>query len=46
MSAAFDTIDYNILITKLERMGIKDDAPDWLRMYLSDRGHSTQIEWG
>ena len=43
MSAAFDTVDHGLLITKLEERGIKDDALNWLRMYLCDRAYSTQI---
>jgi hypothetical protein len=35
MSAAFEAIYHNVLFTKLEKMVIKDDALDWLRMYLS-----------
>jgi hypothetical protein len=34
MSAAFDTVDHNILLMKLENLGIRGDALEWLRMYL------------
>jgi hypothetical protein len=43
MSAAFDTLDHDVLIDKLEKNGITDEALDWLRMYLKDRTHCTQI---
>jgi hypothetical protein len=44
MSAAFDTIDHNALITKLESMGVVDEALEWMVMYLNGRTHSTQID--
>jgi hypothetical protein len=41
MSAAFDTVDHDILLQKLENLGIRDDALNWLKMYMNDRSHST-----
>ena len=38
LSAAFDTIDYNILLTRLEStFGIRDLALSFFRSYLQDR---------
>jgi hypothetical protein len=43
LSAAFDTIDHNILITRLsERICVKGNALQWFRSYLAD--WSTQVE--
>ena len=44
LSAAFDTIDHNILINRLERrFGIKDNALSWLTSYLQARSQRVTI---
>ena len=38
MSAAFDTVEHKILLTRLsERFGVKDHALEWISSYLSER---------
>ncbi len=44
LSAAFDTIDHQILCQRLEtRFGIKDKALDWIKSYISGRTQSVKI---
>ena len=34
---AFDTVDHNILLMKLEAIGLNQDVVRWFRSYLEDR---------
>lgn len=44
-SAAFDTVDHAILITRLrERFGICNDALKWIDNYLRNRQYSVRVE--
>jgi hypothetical protein len=50
LSKAFDTISHTILLTKLDRMGIRGKAKKWFESYLSDRRqctctHGTMSSW-
>ena len=36
LSKAFDTLDHDILIKKLELYGIREDVKKWFVSYLSD----------
>ena len=43
MSAAFDTISYEILLDRLEELGIADKALDLLKSYITNRTYRTLI---
>ena len=44
LSAAFDTIDHDILLTRLQkRYGVHDSALAWFKSYISDRSQSVVI---
>ncbi|KAK2150184.1 hypothetical protein LSH36_419g03006, partial [Paralvinella palmiformis] len=50
LSKAFDNINHDILLTKLDRMGIRGIAKKWFESYLSDRRqctftHCTMSTW-
>ena len=37
LSAAFDTVHHNILLTRLHSIGLSDSALNWFQSYISDR---------
>jgi hypothetical protein len=42
LSAAFDTVDHNILVSILDGIGFKDGALRWLKDYLKDRTNTVK----
>ncbi len=43
LSAAFDTIDHNILLSRMESSGVIGPPLKWISSYLSDRSQSVSI---
>ena len=44
MSAAFDVVDHELLLSKLSLYGLDDSSKDWVRSYLNGRSQSVSIE--
>ena len=42
-SKAFDTIDHNILVKKLECYGIRGKSNEWFRLYLANKRQYVEI---
>lgn len=43
MSKAFDFVNHNTLLNKLERLGVRGKAQEWFRSYLTGRKQCTEI---
>ena len=43
LKKAFDTVDHQILLAKLNHYGIRGVSNDWLKSYLSNRHHYVPI---
>ena len=43
LKKAFDTVDHNILIAKIEYYGIRGDAQNWFQSYLGNRKQFVSI---
>jgi hypothetical protein len=43
LSAAFDLVDHEILLKKLQRIGLRDDALNWIKVYLTERTYAVKI---
>ena len=43
LKKAFDTVDHNILLDKLNHYGFRGIIKDWFSSYLNNRVQSTQI---
>ena len=43
LSAAFDTIDHGVLLSRLSSFGVKGSALAWIRSYLTDRTQAVNI---
>ena len=44
LSAPFDTIDHDILLIDLHRIGVRGDALCWLASYLTDRTQCVSVD--
>ena len=44
MSKAFDSLNHNLLLEKLRKLGLKDSAVSWFSSYLSSRYQRVRYE--
>ena len=45
LQKAFDTVDIQILLAKLNHYEIRGASNDWFKSYLSNRSHYVSIKW-
>lgn len=45
LSKAFDSVDHTVLIDKLAALGVKNNALNWFKSYLSNRKQSVAIDY-
>ena len=43
LKKTFDTVDHNLLLTKLEYLGVRGQTLDWFKSYLSNRSQAVFI---
>ena len=43
ISSAFDTLDHNLLLSRLHQLGVRDFALSWFTSYLYNRNSSVKI---
>ena len=45
LQKAFDTINHDILLFKLQSMGFNSNAVNWMSSYLTDREQIAKCKW-
>ena len=45
LKKAFDTVDHNILLERLDYYGIRGVVKDWFRSYLDNRKQYVTLSW-
>ena len=44
LTAAYDTVDHNLLLSKLEHLGFRNESYNLIESYLNDRNFFTEIQ--